>query len=80
MDEYLTENKKLIFTIFPYDKNSGGNSIIPDMIKCINKLYIEPIIYVLYNIIYIYVIHMYIYHTVIEVTTLRRHLFTNCFG
>jgi len=36
---------KLIFTIFTYDKNSGGNSIVPNMIKHINKLFNEPVIY-----------------------------------
>ena len=37
---------KIIFPIFPYDKNSGGNSIVPNMIKNINKLFKEPVIYV----------------------------------
>jgi hypothetical protein len=46
MNEIINDNIKLIFTIFPYDKNSGGNSIIPSMIKDINKLYNKPIIYV----------------------------------
>ena len=42
----LNENIKLIFTMLPFDKNSGGNSLIPHMIKKINKLYDRPIIYV----------------------------------
>jgi len=41
----LENNVKLIFVGFPYDKNSGGNSIIPNMIKSINKLYEKPIIH-----------------------------------
>ena len=46
MNQYLENNSlKFIFTIFQFDKNSGGNSIIPNMIKSINKLYSKPIIY-----------------------------------
>jgi hypothetical protein len=37
--------KKLIFVGYLPDKNSGGNSIIPSMIKHINKLYKCPIVY-----------------------------------
>ena len=37
---------KIIFTIYTYDKNSGGNSIIPNMIKHINKLFDKPVIHI----------------------------------
>ena len=42
---YFTMDKKLIFAGYLPDKNSGGNSILPNMIKSINKLYKIPIIY-----------------------------------
>lgn len=38
-------NKIIIFVGFKPDKNSGGNSIVPCIIKNINKLYTIPIIY-----------------------------------
>lgn len=45
MNEIINDNIKLIFAGFPYDKNSGGNSVIPHMIKSINRLYKKPIIF-----------------------------------
>jgi hypothetical protein len=44
-NNYLENKPKLIITIFKYDKNSGGNGILPNMIKHINKLFNDPVIY-----------------------------------
>ena len=40
------EKSKIIFYSFPFDKNSGGNSLVVKLVKHINSLYKEPIIYV----------------------------------
>ena len=37
--------KYIIIVGYPYDKNSGGRSIIPQLIKTINKLYNKPVLY-----------------------------------
>ena len=38
-------NQIIIFSAYEPDKNSGGNSMIPYIIKTINKLYVKPIVY-----------------------------------
>lgn len=45
------EKKYIIFVGYEPDKNSGGNSMIPSMIKRINSLFVNPIVYfyILFN-------------------------------
>jgi hypothetical protein len=38
-------NQIIIFSAYEPDKNSGGNSMVPHIIKTINRMYIQPIIY-----------------------------------
>lgn len=38
-------NQVIIFSAYEPDKNSGGNSMIPHIIKNINKMYPQPIMY-----------------------------------
>jgi hypothetical protein len=38
-------NQIIIFSAYEPDKNSGGNSMIPHIIKTINKMYLHPVVY-----------------------------------